>query len=432
MTNNEQKTLFLAILFFSITLFSCKVTYGVALTSTEQMEAGQIYKITGETFQREGFKPISFYIFSNGEKIVQERKAFFETFNSPKKADLFRAEYQPYTHIYAKSTSNHFIRSQKDSNAPDPYRMRAGETVKVLAIDENEVSIDNKKGHWLEVLTDDGYRGYSFDYKLKIIDKEAEKQSNENLKSNDRLLSLLSKRFYPDSYIDMINENRIDLKEINANNGFYYSPENDLIILRTGTVSKAFNTSKVIGISSNRYGMESTGLDINIISDNHIFVSYQEVNKTHSFNLYHIPNIEEIALKEIEQQATLYETLLEMGGNFSSSSYGTLTFNPDETFVWNQYERLVPSHIPENAGNTGMVSFKLYMTTALSQKYNDSIYLNFKNGRNINPVAFFITVMEEKGAIRLISIPKTYINHQNLILKDNQAPILIYFQVASR
>lgn len=242
-------------------LFSCRSQAVVALINTDHIQVGEIYRPQKELYKREGTQSVSFYQIYDKKthRSFQEKTAFFQWCKNKKELKSFCLAFQPFHSLYAKSKTPHFIRSEKSPHAPNPYRMKAHEEVKVISIDPKTVEIDGKQGHWVEVLSKDGYRGFSFDYKLELVDKVREALDLKNRGSNHRLLSLLANRFYPDYYQEMIDENRIDLSEINETNGFYYSPESKLLVLKTATLYRTFNPNTLKATSENDFTDETSG-----------------------------------------------------------------------------------------------------------------------------------------------------------------------------
>ncbi len=412
-------------------LFSCSSPTIVALTNTQNITAGTAYKYKSETFKRESNKTVGYYVIENEGKTFQEKVSFFEHFAKSEEAEAFQQALSPYIHLYAKSSTAHFVRTSKNANAPNPYRMRANEEVKIISIDETKVEIAGNEGRWIEVITETGFRGYSFDAKLQIIDKIQEKIDQEKLKSNDILLSTLKNKFYPDYYSEMIDENRIDLDEINLSNGFFYNESSNQIILRTQSVYKTFNPDTIVGVSKQTFMDPSIELEIDIINPRQIIISYKERDEIKRYEFFQIDDYETIFTEEDTRRRDNLAQLIDFGGTFTSNSYGTLTINPNGTFVWSDYDRLVPNLIPEGAGISGNISFDLYMARALERKYDDAIYFNFKQGNQLSEIPFFISFFPDKKAIRLISAQKNFITPDNLIERENSSPIIIYFQAGN-
>lgn len=409
---------------------SCGGDYAVGLTKTKQMEAGEIYKIKQMTFQKVGFKPVEFYVLAGSGGDVQERADLVSRFDSKKKAVEFQKQFEPIKTLYARSTSKHFIRAERSARSGNSYRMRKGEVVKVLGMDAQKVTIDGIQGRWIEVLSDTGYRGFSFDYKLELFDTAETSLETAELSGKEKLQQILSQRFYPDSYLQMIQENRLDLRELNSRNGFYLDSESGMIVFKTAEVSATFPLESITEIAPDRFFCEDKKLYITILHEKKLRVSFSLRGEEYGNDLILIEKLTEIAEAEQLKREEFFTRLTEIGTRFNSSSYGELTFNSDLTFSWRNYDRLVPGHVPASAGTRGRISFELYMTSKLESRYDEALTFQFRGEGGIKPVSFFVTLEEEKGAIRLKSVPPVLINTDRLIEKDNLSPIIIYFQAA--
>ena len=410
-------------------LFSCSPKYAVSLTSTKNMHPGDIFKIKGQTFQKIGLKSVSFYVLADEQGEFNEITSCVETFTTKKKATHFVNEYRPYLNMYAQATGKHNIRPERNPQASGAYRMREGEIVKVISKDKEQTIIDGKSGYWVEVLTDDGYRGYSFDYKLNLFEMGKD-GINENISGNtlSQLQELFSKPFYPFYYNDFIKENRIDLTEINIENGLYIDEAQENLIFKTADISISFLIQNILAQGKNRFSSIDNNLSITIIDPNYLIIAFTHNEKNISFDMCTIENLEDIATQEQEKRNQFYQKILSLGPTFTSSAYGTITFFSDRTFIWNNFDPLVPSHIGQNATNRGWVSFELHMTKECAAKYDDALTLSFNGAKGGIPASFFIQLDEANKAFRFYTVPKAIINSERLATRDNPSPQIIYFK----
>lgn len=424
-------SLFKIVLPLAAILFaSCSAKYAVSLIETNNMECGKIYKVRGTTFQRNGLKNVQYLILSEGRsESFNEPITCAKTFSSKGKAKSFLRRYKPLVNIYAVATANHIIRPEKSPKGSDYYRLREGEKVKVLAKDEDPTTIDGKTGHWLEVLTKDGYHGYSFDYKLKLVDDGKIINSEGDSTETDDFIALLATPFYPFFYNDYISEKRINLSELAVGYGLYLNDEKNKLIFKTDKIDLEYEIESVIKASKDRYYVDSDNFNISIINENYIILSLNFNDENVSFDMCRIDNFDVIIEAEQNARAAFYNKLLSMGPTFSSSAYGTITFYRDYSFKWNGFESLVPAQISANASTQGFVSFDLHMTNECSKKYDDAVALIFnRSGGALSP--FFIQIDEEAKAFRFYTIPTSLVNSENLVTSDSASPQIIYFKKA--
>ena len=331
--------------------------------------------------------------------------------------------------MYAQATAKHNIRPERNPQSSGAYRMKEGEVVKVISKDKEPTIIDGKSGYWVEVLSDDGYRGYSFDYKLNLFemgkDGTTESQGGDLL---TQLEELFATPFYPFYYNDFIKENRIDLSEINTENGLYLDEERENLIFKTADINIAFLIQNIEAQGKSRFSSSDNNLSITIINPDYLIVAFTYKEKNISFDMCKIENLANIAEAEKEARSKFYKKLLELGPTFSSSAYGTITFYADQSFVWNNFDQLVPSHISQSASTRGVVSFELHLTKECAAKYDDGLTLIFNSAKGGQLASFFIQLDEANKAFRFYTVPKSIINAEKLATRDNPSPQIIYFK----
>lgn len=418
-------------LFIPLTLLfvlsSCSGPHAVSLIDTDNMQAGQTYKIKGQSFKRVGFTPVEFYILKSDKKEFQEMKNLLNYFDSKKQADIFASEYKERATLYAKATSDHKIRPDRNPNSK-PYRMPKGQVVKVISIDKEITIIDGIQGRWAEVLTADGFRGFSFDYKLEIYDTQKNSDKGSTVNEFERLSEILVNRFYPEKYMQMIEENRINLRAFREDNGLYLSMETGQLSFRTEYLNLSFSIASISELSKDRFFTDDKNLFITIISDRKIQIAFTYKKNEYDFDLIVIDELPQIAEAEKTARTEFLEKLCANGGSYFSQSYGSITFTPEGKFNWSGFDRLIPGHIPSYAGKTGTLSFEIYMTTKMDTKYDDVLTLKFNSPKGKVSASFFITIHEEAKAITLNPVPSILINDDNLIERDNQSPMILYFK----
>ena len=135
--------------------------------NTKELDNGDILTITGESQINNS------YLFTDQNiihTIATSKVAFFRHLPNAKK---YREQFVQYQDWYAVNMNPQglVIRSAAESKADQVYRLRPRQTVKILDQVTNTITLGNIEGKWYEVLTEDGIRGFTFDYYLRIEDR---------------------------------------------------------------------------------------------------------------------------------------------------------------------------------------------------------------------------------------------------------------------
>ena len=127
------------------------------------------------------------------------------------------------------------------------------------------------------------------------------------------------------------------------------------------------------------YKLNGIPIVIVVRGDDFIVAKYTgSSGKPENFSLVSIEeDIGELVMNEIARRSRIFEQIYIAGPVFKSASYGTLTFNKDQSFTWTSYKLLVPSVIAQSAKNRGTVSIKYFTGRALSAAYDGVLTFNF-------------------------------------------------------
>lgn len=323
-----------------------------------------------------------------GEKIEIPLWQITEPQKKGKALKLSQA-YQDFKHQYALAKIDGLpIRGEPVNTSKQVYRLRKNETIKLLYKGKGVAPMSGSKpleGQWLKVLTQNGTTGWCFSYNLKQveIDKFGTFISDgiEEIQEEDVVLKqILAKRWYPDYYTAMIREQHIDIKRMNSSYGFETGAESGTVRLTMPGVNVNWQYNGVSKNTEDTYKYNDIPIEITVRNQDFIVVRYtDDSGKPQDFNLVTISeNIDELVANEIKRRTDEYAALYENGGKFKSSNYGQLQFNIDGTFTWRGYNRLVPALIVKNAGTTGTVSIKYFISNSLKSTYNGIITLKFE------------------------------------------------------
>ncbi len=319
---------------------------------------------------------------------------------SSKKKALERSErYAPYRHTYAKCVLDGLpIRSAPENGSQQVYRLRQDEIIRTLAKGDGVIPTNGKenlKGEWLEVLTSDGTRGWCFSLNLRLFTMNADgsygagAEEAEVQQQDDTLDAFLKSTWYPDYYAQMINRNRIELEYMSTDYGFDTGSTTGTVSMKLHNVDVSYPFAGVTKLRDGMYQFNGTSLQVSVRGAGSIVVQYTDSSgKPKSYSFVTLPasvDIAKVIADEQERRDAVYASMRALGPEFTSSNYGTLSFDGNGQFSWNDFSLLVPSVITRNAGHTGTVSVKYFVPANLKDEWNGILTFSFEGmDREVN------------------------------------------------
>lgn len=346
---------------------------------------------------------------------------------SEEAAEAYAEFYKQWVDIYAVNQLNGLsIRESPDGSSERIYKLRVGQTVKILGRDENIVNIADHDGYWYIVLTEDGTKGYSFDKNLKIYDSKDSNSMNASILDTELLEQFTGKTFRPEYFRDMVRDNMIDLNRFKTTRGLFAYPEEKKIILSTQEHQVSFEYTEVSQNSSGWFVFEGSSLQVEVRNENRIAIYFSIENKEYAEVMVYIENMEELIEAELERRELVFQEFSELG-TVSSSAYGRIIFEENKRFSWANYNRLTPNVIPETAGTTGKIQLDYFPAKSLRNDYDGVISFAFDNipeGGLIN----FLFTLSDLG-IKLVLVPQTDIK-RGIVEQESTSPLVIFMSGA--
>ena len=342
-----------------------------------------------------------------------------------KKKAIERSEYYAeFLHSYAKCVLDGLpIRSDPENGSKQVYRLRQDEVIRTLARGNGVIPTNGKenlKGEWLEVLTSDGTRGWCFSLNLRLFTMNADgsygagAEEAEVQQQDDTLDAFLKSSWYPDYYAQMINRNRIELEYMSMDYGFDTGSSTGTVSLKLSTVDVSYPFAGVSRLRDGMYQFNGTPLQVSVRGAGSIVVQYTDASgkpKTYSFvTLPDSVDLAKVLAKEQERRDAVYASLRSLGPEFSSSNYGTLSFDGGGRFTWNDFALLVPSVIARSAGHSGTVSVKYFLPANLKDEWHGVLTFAFEGmDREVN---FFYRKVNNgiRLSVARVSITKDSVN----------------------
>ncbi|HBB12895.1 MAG TPA: hypothetical protein DCZ76_01305 [Treponema sp.] len=313
------------------------------------------------------------------------------------KAKKLAKQYRDYENQYARCKLDGLpIRAEPNNVARQIYRLRKGEVIRALEKGEGSAptnGVTKLEGDWLHVLTSNGVWGWCFSLNLELFamkDDGSFNAGNEAAavsKLDDLLSGVLEEKWYPEYYESMHKKGRVDLNYVKPSYGFEVNTENKSVRLDLPNTSVSYKYSDVKRAGNGIYDFKDTPIHISIKDANTINVRYSDdsgITKSQNMLSSQVIDPASLIAGEKSRRAGAYSSLRSSGPDYSSSNYGMIAFSADNRFTWSGYSILVPSVIPEDAGNSGSVSFPYFLPSNLKGEWSGVLTLTFAKGAEVN------------------------------------------------
>lgn len=311
---------------------------------------------------------------------------------SKSKAKKTAKKYKAYKQKYANCILDGLpIRDSYENLSKQIYRLRKNEVIKILYKGNGVAPTKGGKplpGEWLRVLTSNGVQGWCFSYNLRTFEMNAdgsyESSQTEEVQEKDTLIEqILTTKWYPDYYRSMITKKQINLDYVQQKFGFDTGYESGITSIRLHNVNAFFPYSGIKKTDVKEYEFENAPVKLIVKNAGSIIVKYTDQSgkpKTYSFvTLNKETKIETVIQDEYERRNNLYKVIQNLGPDFRSGNYGTLSFNGNNRFSWEGYKNLIPSVIPKKCGDSGSVSIKYFIPANLKASWDGVLSLKFDN-----------------------------------------------------
>ena len=407
---------------------SSHLGYGVLLWSetNSQLDNGQIITIIG------GSKVTDSYVVSFQNKkypISTSRIAFFRHLPN---AEEYRQQFMQYQHWYAVNMhpSGLVIRSAATSKADQVYRLRPQQTVKILAQASSNVVLGNIEGRWYEVLTEDGVRGFAFDYYLRIENRAKRAQQVVKLavfeQSRDELnvdLNSLNGIWYKKEYTQLLKSGRhIDLRLLMLPLGQLYLNQSkqqlELYLKHSAQASHIFpyEVSKVTNVAA-ELAFNGNQIRVVFIQVDEISLYFRNQGKESILELQKVlPNkLEYYKQKALEQRRFALSTILQYGSQLSSAQlYGNIRLQNDGRFSWSNTDTLTEQNVLKGSPRKGTLFFPYQLGPNLQHKYNQILTFVFQDSQELT----FLLRINNRNSTLLRYVPPFMIGKAGIVNSD--------------
>lgn len=427
MTNLPGKPKLYLVIMILVSLLSVScgkkyIGYGVLLWSPNEeiLQTGATLPIISESKLNDTYTVQK----SDSKEQIELPKWRLDVFETEEEAGKNGETVAQYKTIFAHNLKDGLlIRETPDVTSNRVYKMKRGQIIKIIGRTDKMAEVGQYTGFWYKVLTEDGIKGYCFDHYLDIFDSSIppEKQVNP---AEVLMRKAFSQNYHPASFTTMLKHSSIILSYFKPEIGIFPDIENKSIKVTTNSFTKTFSWDELVLIDKRTFELGDSGFEISVISDNHIRVVYPYEGTKMRGDYYVIDNMDEIIAAEMDRREELYQQLMNETKPYESSAYGSITFFGGRDFRWQNYERLVPQIIPQDAGETGKISFDTFISPDIETDSDGVLTFIFNSGTGKEYIYFLYTLSE--GKLKLTYIPSTYIS-EHLVKRVTSSPLILAF-----
>ena len=372
---------------------------------------------------------------------------------SKSKALRQQKRFSEFEHTYASVKLDGLpIRSDAVNTSKQVYRLREGEVIRCLYRGAGAAVTNGKgnmEGEWLRVLTETGTYGWCFSHNLALFQAEgfdvsAEKQDSsikmDDLKgenSGDRAIitALISKKWYPESFANMIKVGRIDINRMNPSYGFSFginleeNAQPDFTgnaVLNTENAGGSWPYTDIVKKAEKEYEFTGSNLKMSIrgANSNTMILQYMEKGRTKQETLIALEeDIDSLIENELARRQTELKRIASAGPVFKSSNYGTIKFNNENSVTWTNYKLLQPSIISNKAIGSVTVTLDYFISNSLKSSYDGVITMHFTGmEEGVN----FLYKLTDTG-LRLEDASKAPLK-DGVVTARSASPMILFFE----
>ena len=369
------------------------------------------------------------------------------------KAIKQQKRFSEFEHTYASVKLDGLpIRADAVNTSKQVYRLREGEIIRCLYRGAGAAVTNGKgnmEGEWLRVLTETGTYGWCFSHNLELFQAESFDVQNAKeavvkmddlkgeSKGGDRAIiqSLVSKRWYPESFQNMIKVGRIDVNRMNPSYGFSFGISVDenadsafagTAVLNTESAGGSWTYTDIVKKAEKEYEFSGTNLKMSIRGANSdtMILQYSEKGRPKQETLVALSeNIEKLIENELTRRQSELKRIAQAGPVFKSSNYGTIKFNNENSVTWSNYKLLQPSIISNQALGSVTVTLDYFIPNSLKSSYDGVITMHFtgmEDGVN------FLYKLTDTG-LRLEDASKAPVK-DGVVTARSSSPMILFFE----
>ena len=418
---------------FILSLISCSGRYqgyGVILWQSDVdpprgLENGAVVGVVTISELRDvfGIEPLGVEQPPNQE-LPRSRVQFF---NRLQEAEAFAQEFTPFRDVFAISRTQGLPMREQDDNVSNMvYRLRQGERIKILYRQAEQTDLSGLVSYWYRALTESGIMGWVFGFNLSIIDPNQQEVVQDILARDEALQNFFTNTWRAESFIPMIRNRQFDLNTFSSSYGLFPDFENNSIRLELPGESRVFEFTNIFSPRFGQYQAEGTSLIFTITSPERVVIQYNQDGRIVSRNFVLITeDIDSLVQGELARRQGLLDSILSLGTSFTSTIYGTLTFESNGNFQWQGFETLQSDIIPAGFNGQGRIVFDRHISAALRSEYTGVVSFVPRSGQSWPRIMWLYTLQPD--GIRLEHL-STGTGSAALITQRALSPLIMFLR----
>ena len=359
----------------------------------------------------------------------------FEFVGSKKKAVMRADDFARYANLYAENLQDGLpIRDNPDNNSRRVYRMRPGEIIKILSKTQGNPPIsasgDPLPGDWYKVLTRDGVTGYCFSYRLRVFEHnegplETAPVTRKETAPDPDLDMVMSKTWSPESYLQMVNSRRINIRELEKHYRFDPGLDTGIARILLPDMEMEFIYESISPDGERAWRFDGTNLQMNLRTNTTLVVQFTESAGSRRTLIFVSlsSNVNDLIMQENARREGQFMAIYSQGPVFTSNNYGTIAFTQTGGFTWTGFDLLVPNLIPSEARGEGRVNMDIFLAQSFMERYTGAFTLRFSGGSNV--ILRFMYSLDNQG-LRLEFVPD-YAVEDVTVMRRSSSPMVLYF-----
>jgi len=331
--------------------------------------------------------------------------AYIEFYRSKGAAEARAKEYAEYAPLYMIAGRDGLpIRDRPSVSARRVYRLRLGETVKVIARVKGEAVFTGGTalpGEWYQVQAQDGTRGYVFSNTMTLYSEEkggsAPVMAGSSVPNSALLDLLYAKPWRPAYFQLMIDEDTVDPDLFSLQFGLFADAKNSQIRLNLPGYSNVFKF-KSVSTAGDWMQFEGSSLRIRFESEGSIIADWSgsdpilpEEGWAQGMSSARFIQVDasidsiraaDDARRKAELKAFFARWEQKTGASarqlsFMSEKAGILAIEAKGSFEWSHVDQLSAGFAPESAGGSvqGDIRFGLHLGEGLSSAWTGGFSL---------------------------------------------------------
>ncbi len=400
-----------------------RIGWGVVLWSADDgaLKTGSVVAVRSESALAQTFTVDA----PSGRLVTPDWRV--ELFSSEKAAQRFAAAYAPFVGMFGRARFAGVVICQKpDATSTWVYRLRDSQIVKLIALVPGDAEVNGVAGHWYDVLTGDGSRGFCFDADLKLSGGGA--AATPSLSPLDELMSAV---YRPAYFADMAASGRYDLAKFSDSYGLFPDPSAKRITIVKPDGTLSFSYTAVTASIGNEFSFVGSSLVLAVTGQGRLRARYTDPSgKSYDEEYVSMSSeeVNELIGKERARRQELYDALLQRG-RLESDYFGSIELKADMTFRWRGYSRLVPDVVPADAEGSGSVELGLYLDDSLKTEFDGAVTFRFAAPGGAVPVSFLYSFAD--GGVKLTYLPPGA-SGDNVVTSVPATPLNIFFRAESQ